>query len=290
MVANKTLGSSAKRFLHLLKQSQPIWMGILNVTPDSFSDGGSYVNADAALSHAKKLVSQGASIIDVGGASTRPGAELISHEVELERVLPILKMLRSEFGSNVFLSLDSYSPLTCLAAAEYGCVDILNDVYAGRRSEKQNEIDLTTIEVAAKFNLAWIAMHMLGAPSTMQTNPTYQNCIEEVKSFLIERVEVARASGVKAIIVDPGIGFGKSVENNMALLSEQGIYTIGQIAPLLIGVSRKRFLTHVHPELSESRPNERDVQSKLWEKLAFERGAAIVRTHCVGDSIKSRLV
>jgi len=281
----------------LLNHAPVVRMGILNITPDSFSDGGLYCESSAAVECALDLISAGAHIIDVGGVSTRPGARPVSSAEEWTRVEPVLRALRQEIPQNILLSLDTSSPIVAYQAAREGLLDIINDVFAGRAraddlsGEQRNvgfEATWTTAHVASKFNLGLILMHMQGDPQSMQDHPRYNDCVEEVAGFLEERLKDATGLGVRWCALDPGIGFGKNLEHNLSLLSEAGMRRLVQIgAPVLIGLSRKSFLKKLAERdgvlASFSNANEelnwRDQQSHAWERLCEQRGARIIRTH-----------
>jgi dihydropteroate synthase len=255
-------------------------MGILNVTPDSFSDGGLFENANQAFERARELLEAGAHVLDLGGVSTRPGSEAVSEEIEMGRVLPLAKRLREQFSGAV-LSIDTFRPGVARALAEEGAVDLINDVYAGQWVDEQNMGD-STICVARDFNLGLALMHMRGEPKTMQNDPHYGDCLSEVSLFLRERALAAKAAGVQFVCVDPGIGFGKRFQDNLDLLSRVGVEKILEIGfPLLIGLSRKRFLVDLFKNDSGdlSVPRNRDVRSKELELRVVDFGANIIRTH-----------
>lgn len=263
-------------------------MGILNITPDSFSDGSRYLNVTSAVKRAQELVAAGASIVDVGGVSTRPGSADVSVDEELSRIGPVLAALRPQLPPEVLISCDTSNPNVASQCAKDGLIDIVNDVFAGRR-----ETDVgTTFDVATRFDLALVLMHMQGTPETMQQRPHYKDCVAEVASFLRERYEAALRHGVKAVAVDPGIGFGKTTEHNLALLSQQGIETLSKLpCPLVIGLSRKRFLSDVFKargECHDGPPELRDVITKEFELAAFQHGAKIVRSHVMPSEVKFR--
>lgn len=260
-------------------------MGILNVTPDSFSDGGRFDSLDSAVERALTLVQNGASIIDVGGVSTRPGSAVVNENDELKRVLPIAKALRKKLPSDTLISLDSYTPSVAEACAKLGVVDIINDVYAGRFVLEK----VSTIDVAAQYQLGFVTMHMQGTPQTMQTHPHYENCTDEVAQFLRKSVKTLKERGIVGIAVDPGIGFGKTIEHNLELLSEPSMQILKALgAPLLIGLSRKRFLKEVGLSRGTgdlSLPESRDAITKDFELQALRRGAKIIRTHVMPQEI-----
>jgi len=284
--------SGAARINALMNRVNVVHQGIVNVSPDSFSDGGLFCDPLAATNHAKNLVDTGAHIVDVGGVSTRPGALEVSVVDELQRVMPILRSLRSALTSATLISLDTSSPIVAQRAAEENLIDIINDVYASKKCTtlKNSECQQTTAHIAARFDLGLILMHMQGTPSSMQSNPTYKDCLEEVCDFLTERQRFAKACGVNWLALDPGIGFGKTLENNLSLLSPVGMKDLIALgAPVLIGISRKSFLLKLAekqgtlPKFQSAVAEQtwRDQQSALWEDSCIERGARIIRTHAV---------
>lgn len=253
----------------VLDLSRPRLMGVLNVTPDSFSDGGRYQTRDAALRHALAMVADGAAIIDVGGVSTRPGAEPVSEEVELARVLPVLEALRGETGA--ILSIDTSRPAVMRAACAAGA-DLINDIRALRMPG--------ALEAAAASGAAVCLMHMQGEPRTMQEQPIYHDAVAEVRQFLAERVAACQAAGIAAarLLVDPGFGFGKDLGHNLGLLRNlDAIVGIGP--PVLVGLSRKSMFAQLLGELALG---ERLPASVAAAALAVAGGARIVRTHDVG--------
>lgn len=293
--------SGAQRCHALMNSTKTVYQGIINVTPDSFSDGGQFDAPESAVAQATKLVQQGAHIVDVGGVSTRPGAPEISAEVELQRVLPVLKALRSQLPTDVLVSLDTSTPAVAYAAAQDNLIDIINDVYSARKARAEDTalfgknigtkaFGTTTAHIAGHFDLGFIAMHMQGTPSDMQRHPTYANCVDEVALFLRERMEFARSCGVQWVAVDPGIGFGKTLAHNLELLSPAALAKLNELgAPVLIGLSRKSFLKilaeaqNALPMFAskEAEMQWRDQQSALWEKNCVNWGARIIRTHII---------
>jgi dihydropteroate synthase len=256
-------------------------MGVVNVTPDSFSDGGSFLRADAALAHASKLVADGADILDIGGESTRPGAEPVSAEAELGRVLPVLEALAGAFSSMTDapqISIDTSKAVVARAALAAGA-SLVNDVSALRA-------DPEMAATVAASDAQCCLMHMRGEPLTMQRGggPHYTDVVAEVRAFLEERLEFAVAAGIERdrIILDPGIGFGKTEQHNLELLRRlDELVALGQ--PILIGTSRKAFLGRI---LARARVQEEavDVSERLagtltTNVLAYERGASIFRVH-----------
>lgn len=242
-------------------------MGILNTTPDSFSDGGSFESISQAHAHARNMIAEGADIIDVGGESTRPGAPEVDAEEEMRRVLPIIRALRAEW--NGLISIDTSKSTVALAALEAG-VDIVNDV-SGLRA------DPGMIEVCKTFRPGVVIMHMQGTPRTMQLQPHYDDVVADVRRFFEQRHHELTESGLHAesLCFDPGIGFGKTTEHNRSLLENLPQLVVEQ-RPLLLGVSRKSFIGHLlgNP----------DLQERLWPTVAMtamgrERGAMIHRVH-----------
>lgn len=251
--------------------SRPCVMGIVNVTPDSFSDGGNYFNASAAMARCDTLVRQGVGILDIGGESSRPGAEPLLLEDELRRVLPVL---RHAVRLNVPVSIDTYKPEVMQAALDVG-VDIVNDIYALRKPGAEKI-------VSQHSSCGVCLMHMRGDPVTMQQRVSDGDVIGEVSTFLLERMNSVIAHGVDParVVLDPGIGFGKSVEHNFELLRKQSLLLkLGR--PLLVGWSRKSSLGAV-----SGRPaNERAIVSAAAALAAVQLGARIVRVHDVADTV-----
>ncbi|WP_251451984.1 dihydropteroate synthase [Parasutterella muris] len=256
--------------------SSPVIMGIVNVTPDSFSDGGKYYDPQRAIEHGFRLLEDGAAILDVGGESTRPGAPEVSTEEELERVIPVIEAL-ADAGAAV--SVDTSKAEVMRQAAEAGAI-IINDVYALRQKG--------SLQTAAESGCGVCLMHMQGVPRTMQAAPSYQNLIEEVRLFLKERADAALAAGIaaKSIVLDPGFGFGKTVGQNFELLARtQDFLSLGY--SLLYGMSRKSSLGAVTGKASAS---ERVVSSVAAHLLAAERGASILRVHDAAEMREALLV
>jgi dihydropteroate synthase len=251
-----------------LNFSRPLIMGVVNITPDSFSDGGRFFDAGSALRHARQLIDEGADIIDVGGESTRPGAEPVSESDELARILPVVR----ELAGRVPVSVDTMKPAVMRAAIDAGAA-MINDVNALRADG--------AIEACAQGEVGICLMHMLGEPRTMQKSPEYANVVADVRDFLADRVSAVRAGGIarERICIDPGIGFGKTPNHNMQLLRElQELTSLGY--PVLFGASRKSTLGVI-----TGRPVEGRLAASLaMALLAFERGASIVRVHDVAQT------
>jgi dihydropteroate synthase len=252
-------------------------MGILNVTPDSFSDGGRFLDAGAAIAHGRALLADGADILDVGGESTRPGAEPVPEAEELRRVLPVLEGLAGE-GSKAQLSVDTYKASVARAALAAGA-SLVNDVSAFRA-------DPDMAGVVAKSGADCCLMHMLGEPRTMQEDPRYEDVVDDVKAFLEERLEFAVREGVarERILLDPGIGFGKTDGHNLELLRRlPELLTLG--APIVIGTSRKGFLGRIMARSGGGAEpvgvTDRLAGTVASNVLAYERGASVFRVHDV---------
>ena len=252
-----------------LSFERPLLMGIVNITPDSFSDGNHYLQADAAIAHAKQLIADGADILDIGAESTRPGAEPVALDEELRRLLPVIEGLRA---LNVPISVDTFKPAVMRAVLAAGA-DIINDI-AGFR-------DPESMAAVAGTNCGLCVMHMQGEPRTMQQQPSYQDLHLEVKNFLSDRVQVLRSAGVapQRIMLDPGLGFGKTVEHNYTLLRDLEKIQIDSY-PWLIGLSRKSMIGHV----VNKAPQQRLAGSLAGMLAAVSRGAAVLRVHDVAES------
>ena len=252
-----------------LSLERPLLMGILNVTPDSFSDGGSYNRLDAALAHAERLLADGADILDIGGESTRPGAPYVSPEEELQRVLPVLERLAA---LQVPLSLDTRRTSVMRAALQAGAVDLINDVSALE--------DDGALALVAAANVAICLMHKQGNPDTMQQQPDYADVVQEVGGYLARRIELCLAHGIarERLLADPGFGFGKTLEHNLALLRALPQLEAMAGAPLLVGMSRKSMLGAI---TGEAQPDQRLGASVAAALLAAQRGARIIRVHDV---------
>ena len=216
-------------------RAKPLLMGILNVTPDSFSDGGLHHAADVAIAHALGMAEQGADIIDVGGESTRPGAERVTEAEQLQRVLPVIRELQGQLPAHIPISIDTTSTRVAGAALEQGAT-IVNDVSAGRD-------DPGMFKLAAEAGIPYIIMHMQGSPRTMQDNPHYEDVVEEIKTFLLARAEAAMDAGIRQenLVIDPGIGFGKSKRDNLDIIVNLDSFTATGYK-VLLGASRKRFM------------------------------------------------
>ncbi|MDJ0959688.1 MAG: dihydropteroate synthase [Acidimicrobiia bacterium] len=259
-------------------------MGIVNVTPDSFSDGGAFIKGaagvvdhDAAIAHAHGLIGDGADLIDVGGESTRPGALPIDDTEEIERVMPVVSALAQ---SGVTVSVDTSKPAVAEAAVEAGA-EIINDVTGLRNPDM--------VRVAAETGAGVVIMHMQGVPRTMQADPTYGDVVADVRRYLVDRAEMATDAGVARdrICIDPGIGFGKTFDHNLQLLHDLKALTATPY-PVLVGTSRKRFLGAVlDAGAGERKPAQRDGATAATSALAAAAGVSVVRVHNVAASVES---
>ena len=250
-------------------------MGVVNVTPDSFSDGGLFADTETAVAHGAKLADEGADVVDIGGESTRPGAEPVSSDEELRRVLPVIEGLRAA-RPDVAISIDTRHPNVAAEAVAAGAA-IVNDVSGGA--------DPDMMRVAAQGTAGMVLMHMQGEPGSMQVDPRYEDVVEEVHGYLRERVEAALFDGVEAeqLCVDPGIGFGKNLEHNLALLRDLGRFR-DLDAGLVIGVSRKRFIGTL---TDAEDPTDRVEGSLAAAVLAAAAGADVIRAHDVRATVRA---
>ncbi|HBN09202.1 MAG TPA: dihydropteroate synthase [Cyanobacteria bacterium UBA8530] len=250
--------------------SRTFVMGILNVTPDSFSDGGDYSSFDKAVLHARQLLDQGADILDLGGESTRPGASPVSAEEELSRIFPVLRYLLEE--TDAVISIDTFKPEVAAKTLELGA-HLINDI-SGLRDPRM-------LEVLNSFGAPAVAMHMRGTPADMQIAPAYGDVVEEVREYLSDCLHRAASAGIKKVMVDPGIGFGKSFEQNLALLRHLDSLRLPE-APLLVGTSRKSFLG----KILDLPASERDEGTSATVALAIRSGADVVRVHDVLSAVR----
>ena len=251
-------------------------MGIVNVTPDSFSDGGRFFGHGAALNHARRLMADGADLLDLGGESTRPGAEPVSEDEELGRVVPLVEAIRRE--SAIPISIDTVKPAVARAATAAGAA-IWNDVTALRHSPD-------SLETAAALGCKVVLMHMQGEPRTMQADPHYRDVVAEVADFLTARADAAIAAGVArgSILIDPGIGFGKSTAHNLALLAHLEVFTESGFR-VLLGASRKRFIQALDSRATEA--SDRIGGSLAVALRGAEAECAIVRVHDVRETVQA---
>jgi dihydropteroate synthase len=252
--------------------STPVVMGILNITPDSFYDGGRFLNLIDQLKQVEKMISDGAVIIDIGANSTRPGAVPVEEKQELDRLLPSLAAIRGHF-SEVVISVDTYCTAVAKAVIEHGAM-MINDIYGGR-------FDGEMFDLVALNNIPYVLMHMQGAPDIMQINPHYKDVVSEVSEFFRSRLELL-PSGFNQVILDPGFGFGKTVENNFRLLQQFGSFSSFGF-PLLAGLSRKSMINRV----LQIKPQEALNGTTVLNTIALLKGANILRVHDVKEAIEA---
>ena len=261
-----------------LDLSQPHIMGILNVTPDSFSDGGQFNVVDKAVAHCQQMIEEGATIIDIGGESTRPNADAVGTSEELQRVAPVVRAIRRHCGEDIWLSIDTSNPEVMKAAFDAGA-DIWNDVRALKREG--------AAVLAAELDIPIMLMHMRGEPTTMNNLAQYDDIISDVRAELLSRIDEVTRIGVKRekIIIDPGFGFAKNYEHHCALLSQLSrLQALG--LPMMFGISRKRFLAEVLSKsgvevVATTNAVDRDVVGTAAGIFALQQGAGIIRTHNV---------
>ena len=259
---------------NILKFNKTLVMGILNVTPDSFSDGKLFFSQNKAIEHARQMVNGGADIIDIGGESSRPGSERVSEEEELRRVAPIIKKLSKDI--NVPISIDTYKPKVAEECIKLGA-NIINDINGLRNPGM--------INIAAKYKVPVIIMHMKGNPKTMQKNPIYEDVAKEIKEFLRQQIKKAKKAGVKDIIIDPGIGFGKTTEHNLKILKNLSEFKELK-CPILMGPSRKSFIGNI-----TGLPADQRLEGTIAAiSIAIMNGANIVRVHDVKECKRAAMV
>lgn len=254
----------------LIALSQPKIMGILNLTPDSFFDGGQFNNRDRALKQAEKMIEEGATFIDVGAASSKPGTAIISVNEEKKRLLPTFEALRKEFPEMLF-SIDTYNSKTAASCLERGAV-IINDISAGA-------IDSKMMVTVAQYKAVYIAMHMQGTPETMQNKPTYKNITKEVLFYFSKRKQEAFNAGINDVIIDPGFGFGKTIEHNYEILKNLHHFKTLE-CPLIVGLSRKSMLYKTLKTIPENALN----GTSILNTISLSKGAHILRVHDVKEA------
>jgi len=256
----------------LLNIEQPIVMGILNATPDSFFNNGTNSSLDEIVTQAAKMLECGATILDIGGMSTRPGHTPLSEQEEMDRVVPVIETLKGQFPE-VYLSVDTFRANVALSAAEVG-VDIINDISAGT-------IDALMIPTVASLGLPYIAMHMKGDLARMQDRPLYENAVKEVLEFGASIIATCRNAGIKDVIFDPGFGFGKTVAHNFQILKHLHVFEMLQV-PILAGLSRKSMLYKLLDITSQEALNATTVANTI----ALQQGAHILRVHDVKEAME----
>ena len=255
---------------NIIDFTSPKIMGILNVTPNSFYDGGKHNRIDTALLQTEKMISEGATFIDVGGASSKPGVEEVSSDEELKRVLPVIEKISKNFP-HIYISIDTYRSNVARQSVDAGA-QLVNDISAGNADDNM-------LKTVGKLGVPYIAMHMQGTPKTMQNKPTYDDVLIAIRSFFSEKIAAAHAAGINDIIVDPGFGFGKTPQHNFALLNHLNTLQIDGV-PLLVGVSRKSM---IYKTLNI------DIQQALngttvLHTVALRQGAHLLRVHDVKEA------
>jgi dihydropteroate synthase len=268
-VSNSIKGKSNSS---VFSTKNPIVMGILNVTEDSFFDGGKYSNEKQIIERCKKMLEEGATIIDIGAQSSRPGAALIQADDELLKLLPIIQLLKTEIPE-IIISIDTFWAKTaneCIVAG----AQIINDISAG-------EMDENMFDTIAKLKVPYIIMHMQGTPQNMQENPTYNNVVTEVISYFDKKITLLKAKGVEEIIIDPGFGFGKTLVLNYQLLNALDQFNQFEL-PVLIGTSRKSMIY----KLLDTKPQEALNGTSVTNTMALQKGASILRVHDVKEAME----
>ncbi|MEP7319760.1 MAG: dihydropteroate synthase [Panacibacter sp.] len=256
----------------LLKSDHPIVMGIINITPDSFYSGSRKTNTAAVLEQAERMLTEGATILDIGGQSTRPGSEQVGAAAELERILPGIKAISKEFPQAI-ISIDTYHSVVAEACVHEGA-GMINDISGGN-------FDNSMLATAAFLKVAYVCMHIKGTPGTMQQNAVYENATKEILDYFIERTEACRLAGINDIIIDPGFGFGKTIAHNFELLRNLPIFKILQ-KPVLLGISRKSTIYKTLGISAEAALN----GTTALHTLGILNGADILRVHDVKEALE----
>lgn len=257
---------------NLIDLSIPKVMGILNTTPDSFFDGGKYKEETILLNQVEKMLTDGATFIDIGAYSSKPGANFVSEEEELNRLLPVIELVLTKFPETI-LSIDTFRSHVAEKAIENGAA-IVNDISAGMLDEKM-------LETVARLQIPYIMMHMKGNPQTMQSLTNYEDVVKEMMFYFSERIHKARSFGLNDIIIDPGFGFAKTLENNYEVLQKLEYFSFLEL-PMLVGVSRKSMIY----KLLECTPNEALNGTTVLNVLALQKGASILRVHDVKEAVE----
>jgi len=258
---------------HLLSLHKPLVMGIVNVTPDSFFDGGYHFSPELALRQAEIMINDGASIIDIGGSSSRPGAIEIETVEELERVIPAIELIHAAFPE-IIISIDTNKAIVAKEAISSGA-SIVNDISAGDDDDEM-------IRLVAQLQVPFIAMHKKGKPQTMQINPEYEDVSTEVLDYLIKKVGQLKMAGIKDIVIDPGFGFGKTTQHNYTMLKDLPVFRMLD-CPILVGISRKRMIN----EVLKIKPEDALNGTTVLNTIALMNGAKILRVHDVKEAIET---
>lgn len=262
----------------LLSLDTPRIMGILNVTPDSFSDGGAFETVEAALSHTEQMLAEGADIIDIGGASSRPKSEVVMPDEEIRRISPVVEAILAEFPETI-VSIDTFYPQVASAMLEVGA-HIINDISAGTALGRLHPSDPDMMQILAQYpNVPYVMMHMKGAPQDMQENPVYEDVVGEVWQFFVEKINQARAAGLRDLIIDPGFGFGKTILHNYQLWGGLAQFREAGL-PVLVGLSRKSMLY----KLLQTEPRDVMAAASALHFQALQAGAQLLRVHDVKEA------
>jgi len=269
LVSTKTTLNCRGRLLDL---SAPIVMGILNVTPDSFYDGGKYGDLSTTLKHAEKMLAEGATIIDIGGMSSRPGAKEVPVNEEIKRSIPSVKAVRKEFPE-AYISIDTVWAEVARQAVNAGA-DMVNDISSG-------SMDKALIPTIGKLGVPYILMHMQGKPQTMQTAPQYDNVTTDILDFFIQKINKLRENGIHDIVIDPGFGFGKTIEHNYTILRKMKDFQVLNL-PVLVGLSRKSMIYKV----LDTTPDKALNGTSVLHTIALQNGAKILRAHDVREAME----
>lgn len=257
----------------MLDVNMPLVMGILNVTPDSFFDGGKFNDQTNIVNQVERMLADGAAIIDIGAVSSKPGAELVSEEEEIARLIPAVNLIHKEFPHAV-LSVDTFRSSVAMLAIEKGA-SIINDISAGA-------VDKNMFAAIASLQVPYLIMHMQGTPQTMQLNPVYKNVTLEVMQFFVQQLKVLRGLGVKDVLIDPGFGFGKTTEHNYKLLQDLKSFQLFN-CPVVVGVSRKGMINKV----IDTKPEEALNGTTAVNTIALMNGANILRVHDVKEAVEA---
>jgi dihydropteroate synthase len=260
----------------LILIGKPLVMGILNINSDSFYAGGRFQNIEAIIMKAEQMIEEGADIIDIGGQSTRPGSERITAEEELQRVLPVIEMLIKK-SVKVLLSIDTYYASVAKAAIHAGA-SVVNDISAG-------EMDKNMIDTVASLGVPYVCMHLKGVPETMHLNIEYENIITEVLDFFIKKINECRLAGIKDVIIDPGFGFGKTIQHNLILLKNLSVFKM-MGKPIMAGLSRKSTIYKTLHTTAEESLN----GSTVLNTIALQNGADILRVHDVKEARETAIL
>jgi dihydropteroate synthase len=262
---------------NLIDLSSPKVMGILNITPDSFYDGGTHKNRSSILKHVESMLNQGATFIDIGAYSSRPNADFVSEEVELQRILPIVEAVLKNFPE-VLISIDTFRSDVAKQCIEAGAT-LINDISAGK-------LDENMLPTVANLHVPYIMMHMKGTPQTMQQHTNYTNLTKDILFYFSERIAAAKALGIVDVIIDPGFGFAKTLEHNYQLLNQLELFKMIE-KPILVGISRKSMIY----KTLKTTPNEALNGTTVLNTIALQKGASILRVHDVKEAVETiRLV